>query len=134
MIYEQISGYAAGVIAAWATWCVLSEKVRDGVLGKIVYSVIAFSGYAILARPETPHFSLGAAEATLYVSLATAGVRHWFVATYWKQVKVWICRNLNCEHCLHCDMRPKDQRVERRKTDRQPVGLMAKAKHPPRNP
>jgi 3-hydroxyisobutyrate dehydrogenase-like beta-hydroxyacid dehydrogenase len=116
MIFEHISGYAAGVIALWATWCVLSGKVRDGVLGKIIYSVIAFSGYAILARPERLFTSSSAAEATLFVALATAGVRHWFVTTYWKRVKAWICRNLNCEPCMHCDPRPEGQRVERRQS------------------
>ncbi|MEG2579068.1 MAG: FAD-dependent oxidoreductase, partial [Glutamicibacter sp.] len=39
-------------IAIWATWCVLSGKVRDGVIGKVLYAVIAISGYAILARSE----------------------------------------------------------------------------------
>jgi len=123
MIYEHITGYAAGVIAIWATWCVLSGKVRDGVLGKFIYAVIAFSGYAILARPERIFTSSSAAEATLYLALATAGVRHWFVATYWQRVKAWICRNLNCEHCLHCDQLHKDQRVERR-------GIPPPPKHP----
>ncbi|MCY1428346.1 hypothetical protein D3C76_1232220 [compost metagenome] len=115
MIFEHITGSAAGVIAMWATWCVLSGKVRDGVLGKLIYAIVAFSGYAILARTDRVFSASGSAEATLYVALAVAGVRHWFVATYWKQVKAWICRNLNCEQCLHCDQRPKDQRVERRK-------------------
>lgn len=52
MILEYINTYSAGVIALWATWCILSRKVGDGVLGMIIYAVIALSGYAILARTE----------------------------------------------------------------------------------
>ncbi|WP_278939958.1 hypothetical protein [Pseudomonas helleri] len=113
MILEFINGCAAGIIAVWATWCILSGKVRDGVLGKIIYAVIALSGYAILARTERIFFSATAAGTTLYVSLALAGVRHWFMVTYWPQTKAWLCRKLNCEHCLRCDKVPGS--VERRK-------------------
>ena len=112
MILEYINAYSAGVIALWATWCILSGKVRDGVVGKIIYAVIALSGYAILARSERIFFSQTIAGTTLYVSLALAGARHWFMATYWQRLKVWLCRTLNCEHCLHCDKAPGG--IERR--------------------
>ena len=106
MILEYINSYSAGVIALWATWCILSRKVRDGVLGKIIYAVIALSGYAILARSERMFFSPTIAGTTLYVSLALAGARHWFMVTYWSQTTAWLCRKLNCEHCLRCDKVP----------------------------
>lgn len=113
MILEYINAYSAGVIALWAAWCILSGKVRDGVLGKIIYAVIALSGYAILARSERMFFAPTIAGTTLYLSLALAGVRHWFMATYWKAVKTWLCRTLNCEQCMSC---PKAQDgIERRK-------------------
>jgi hypothetical protein len=76
MTYEYINAIAAGLIAIWATWCVLSGKVRDGVIGKVLYAIIAISGYAILA-----------------------GMRHMFMLTYWPRVKRWICRHLQCDHC-----------------------------------
>ncbi|WP_300727407.1 hypothetical protein [Pseudomonas sp.] len=113
MILEHINAYSAGVIAVWATWCILSGKVRDGVLGKIIYAVIALSGYAILARSEQMFFSPTIAGTTLYVSLALAGARHWFMVTYWPQTKAWLCQKLNCEHCLRCDKTPGS--FERRK-------------------
>ena len=108
MILEYINAYSAGVIALWATWCILSGKVHDGVVGKLIYAVIALSGYAILARNERMFFSPTIAGTTLYVSLALAGARHWFMLTYWPQTKAWLCRMLSCEHCLRCDIR-KDQ-------------------------
>lgn len=110
--YLNTYAYASGVIALWATWCVLSGKVRDGVLGKAIYAVIALSGYAVLARNEQFILSPSAAGVTLQVSLALAGARHIFMVTYWQRVKAWLCRALNCEHCMSC----ADQ--HRRRTDR----------------
>lgn len=99
MTYEYINAIAAGLIAIWATWCVLSGRVRDGVIGKVLYAVIAISGYAILARSERMFFAANTAWATLMVSLALAGMRHMFMLTYWPRVKRWICRHLQCEGC-----------------------------------
>jgi hypothetical protein len=56
MNYEMLNAVACGLIGLWATRCVLSGKVRDGVVDKIIYAVIAISGYAILARND--HFIL----------------------------------------------------------------------------
>jgi len=44
MNYETLNAVACGLIGLWATWCVLSGKVRDGVVGKIIYAAIAISG------------------------------------------------------------------------------------------
>ncbi|PAA14403.1 hypothetical protein CJU74_14920 [Pseudomonas fragi] len=74
---------------------------------------MAFCGNAILARNERMFFTPTIAGTTLYVSLALAGVRHWFMVMYWPQTKAWLCRALNCEHCLRCNIRT-DQ-VERTK-------------------
>lgn len=114
MILEHVATWSAGLIALWATWCCLSGKVRDGVLGKLIYATIALSGYALLVRNDRLIMSQSVAEATLYASLALAGVRHVFMVTCWQRVRGWLCRVLNCEHCLRCDMR-KDI-VERKKS------------------
>jgi hypothetical protein len=36
MSFELINSIACGFIALWATWCVLSGRVRDGILGKLI--------------------------------------------------------------------------------------------------
>ncbi|PYB87168.1 hypothetical protein [Pseudomonas fulva] len=99
MILEYVNAFAAGGIALWASWAVLSGKVRDGVLGKILYSIIALSGYAILARSDRMFFTPNTAGVTMHVALALAGIRHMFVVTYWPRVKRWICRRLDCDLC-----------------------------------
>lgn len=113
MNLELINSIACGLIALWATWCVLSGKVRDGILGKLIYSTIAISGFVVMSRNQEIFFGPTTAGLTLHVSLALAGARHIFMVTYWQRVKVWLCQALNCEHCLHCDTRQNS--AERRK-------------------
>ena len=106
MNLELINSIACGLIALLATWCVLSGKVRDGILGKLIYSAIAISGFVVMARNQNIFFGPTTAGLTLHVSLALAGARHIFMVTYWQRVKVWLCRTMNCEHCLHCEKAP----------------------------
>ncbi len=112
MNLELINSIACGLIALWAIWCVLSGKVRDGILGKLIYSAIAISGFVVMARSQNIFFGLTTAGLTLHVALALAGARHIFMVTYWQRVKVWLCRTLNCEHCMRCDKAPGG--IERR--------------------
>lgn len=112
MSLELINAIACGLIALWAAWCVLSGKVRDGILGKLIYSAIAISGFVVMTRNQNIFFGPTTAGLTLHVSLAMAGIRHVFMVTYWQRVKVWLCKVLSCEHCLGCDKAPHG--VERR--------------------
>lgn len=91
MNLEYLNAAGAGLIAFWATLGVLSGKVRDGVIGKILYAVIAISGYAILAQSDRFFFTPNSAGVTMHVALALAGIRHMFMVTYWAAVKKWIC-------------------------------------------
>ncbi|WP_323150717.1 hypothetical protein [Pseudomonas glycinae] len=113
MNLELINFIACGLIALWATWCVLSGKVRDGVIGKLIYSAIAISGFVVMSREQTI-FMMGPTTAgiTLHVSLALAGMRHIFMVIWWQRVKTWLCRTLNCEQCLRSDKAPGG--IERR--------------------
>jgi hypothetical protein len=113
MSLELINSVACGLIALWATWCVLSGRVRDGVIGKLIYSAIAISGFVVMSR-EQNIFMMGPTTAgiTLHVSLALAGMRHIFMVIWWQRVEAWLCRTLNCEHCMRCDKAPGG--IERR--------------------
>ncbi|QOQ76471.1 hypothetical protein IMF22_05285 [Pseudomonas poae] len=113
MNLELINSIACGLIALWAAWCVLSGKVRDGILGKLIYSAIAISGFVVMARSQNIFFGPTSAGLTLHVSLALAGARHIFMVTYWKRVKAWLCRTLSCEHCMGCPKAPEG--IDRRK-------------------
>ncbi|AMS22123.1 hypothetical protein AYK59_19025 [Pseudomonas synxantha] len=100
MNLELINSIACGLIAAWAAWCVLSGKVRDGILGKLIYSTISITGFVVMVRSQNIFFGPTTAGLTLHVALALAGARHIFMVTYWQTVKAWLCRHLNCEHCM----------------------------------
>jgi hypothetical protein len=99
MMLEYVNAFAAGGIASWAVWSIFSGKVRDGVIGKFLYAVIALSGYAILARSDRMFFTPNTAGVTMHVALFLAGLRHMFMLTYWPRVKRWICRRLDCDIC-----------------------------------
>lgn len=113
-VLELINTIACGLIAFWATWCVLSGKVRDGIIGKLIYSAIAISGFVVMSRHQSLLFGESTAVLTLHVTLALAGVRHIFMVTWWQRVKVWLCHTLRCEHCLK-DCRYGPGGIERRK-------------------
>lgn len=111
MNLELIDSIACGMIALWAFWCVVSGKVRDGILGKLIYSTIAISAYVAVSDENIFLLGQTISGVTLHLALALAGLRHLFMVTYWKRVKAWLCRSLNCEHCLSCPGQ------HRRKTD-----------------
>ncbi|MFP3847793.1 hypothetical protein [Pseudomonas sp. W5-01] len=100
MNLELINSIACGLIALWATWCVLSGKVRDGIIGKIIYSAIAISGFVVMTRNQTLFIGATNAGLTFHVSLCLAGLHHMFMVMHWPAVKKWICFKLDCEHCL----------------------------------
>jgi hypothetical protein len=97
---QDLSTTFIGLIVLWAIWSVFSRKVRDGVIGKVIYASIALSGYAIVTRAETAYITPTVAGVTFHASLALAGMRHIFMVTWWPQVKRWLCRKMNCEHCI----------------------------------
>ena len=106
MNLELINSIACGLIALWATWCVLSGKVRDGILGKLIYSAIAISGFVVMSRSQNIFFGPTTAGLTFHVALCMAGVRHMFMVMYWQPVKAWLCRTLSCEQCMGCPKAP----------------------------
>lgn len=107
MSLQTLSTVFISIIAIWAMWCVLSHKVRDGIVGKIIYAAIAVSGFAIATRGETVFLNPSAAGVTFHGALALAGLRHWFVANHWPRVKAWLCVYLHCEQCLNTIEPPK---------------------------
>lgn len=110
---QFLSPVFIGMIVIWAIWSVFSRKVRDGVIGKLIYATIALSGYAIVQRSETFFITPTVAGVTFHASLACAGMRHIFMVTWWPSVKKWLCRKMSCESCVECT---SDKRAV--KTDR----------------
>lgn len=101
MTIQDLSTTFIAVVALHALWCVVARKVRDGIVGKVIYITIAISGFVIVTRAETYFISPTVAGVTFHGALALAGLRHWFIANHWPRVKGWLCRYLHCEQCLN---------------------------------
>lgn len=78
---QTVSLIAVGLIVIHAIWCLLSPRVSDGVLGKFLYLTLSLAAFAFLSRPSP--FS----QMLLNISFASIAVRHWWMKTYWAQVK-----------------------------------------------
>ena len=85
----MINYIASCIIFFWATWCVLSPSVNDGVIGKIIYAAIAFSALSIATAP-LPEISTTAGKVTmLHLSIAALALRHIFLKLAWPHVVRW---------------------------------------------
>ena len=86
---QTVSLIAVGLIVVHAIWCLLSPRVSDGVLGKLLYLLLSLAAFAFISRPSA--FS----QMMLNLSFAGIAVRHWWMKTYWARVKRRIMR------CVH---------------------------------
>lgn len=68
------------VICGWSTWCVLSPFVKDGIIGKLIFSTLSISSLAVLLGGDNLAYAL------LNSSIAAVGVRHVFMRHAWKHV------------------------------------------------
>ena len=68
------------VLFGWAVWCVCSDRVNDGILGRILYSAIAIAAFAAFfaAHPQT-HL---AAHKAIITAVALIGLRHFIMKIY----------------------------------------------------
>lgn len=74
---------ACYVVFVWASWCIYAPTVKDGVFGRLFYSIIAIAGFAAatcLAEPRT----LAAAQTAMNVAFAGLGIRHFVMKHYRK--------------------------------------------------
>lgn len=97
----SIGMLAVCVIAIHGLWCLLSPRVSDGVVGKVLYLILVLSAFGELSRPDSP-----VADAALYCSLASIGVRHWWMKTFWPRVRDRLVDRIRCASCPEKRPRP----------------------------
>jgi hypothetical protein len=78
---QTVSLIAVGLIVIHAIWCLLCPRVSDGVLGKFLYLMLSLAAFAFISKPSP--FS----QMLLNVSFASIAARHWWMKTYWANVK-----------------------------------------------
>lgn len=88
---------ACAVIFVWATWCALSPRVRDGVLGKVMFAMCAMAALAVILGPQGGYDGPRSAEVTLNASVALLGLRHVAMKFLWPR----LCRAIRCKTCPH---------------------------------
>lgn len=75
-----INMLALCVICAWSTWCVLSPSVRDGIIGKVMFSSLSISSVSVVLGGDSLAYTM------MNASIAAIGVRHVFMRHAWKHV------------------------------------------------
>lgn len=83
---ETLSVIAVGGIVVHSFWCLTCQRVSDGIIGKLLYLLLSLAAFSYLSHPSM--FS----QMLLNVSFASIAVRHWWMKTYWAQVKRSIMR------------------------------------------
>ncbi|WP_441228002.1 hypothetical protein AB7813_08325 [Tardiphaga sp. 20_F10_N6_6] len=76
---------ACCAIFAWATFCALHPKVRDGIVGKVIFSLAAMSALSVLLGTVHGQDTLQS-EITLNVSVGLVGLRHIVMKTVWPKL------------------------------------------------
>ena len=94
----SVGMFAVCVIAAHAFWCLLSRRVSDGIVGKVLYLFLVLAALGELSRPNSQ-----VADAVLYCTIAAIGVRHWWMKTFWLRIRTALVNRIRCATCPHKD-------------------------------
>lgn len=89
-----VNTVAITIIVLWAFWCLLSPRVSDGIIGKVLYLLMMLAALAVLSNPEQGR------ETNLNMVIAAIGIRHFWMKTYWPGVREYLMRHL-CRNCPH---------------------------------
>lgn len=88
---------AVSVIVLWAFWCLVSRRVSDGILGKVLYLMLVLAALGVLSRPGM------SAQTVLNCTVAAIGVRHFWMKTFWPRIRSAVITRIRCATCPHKD-------------------------------
>lgn len=60
----------------WSTWCVVSPRVNDGIIGKLFFMLVALGSVSAMMGSEC-------APVWVYVGVAAVFLRAYFMASIW---------------------------------------------------
>lgn len=83
MTILAINMVACSIICAWATWCIFSPGVRDGVIGKLLFATVAIAALSVVLGPGYGYHQPDAPGVTLHVCIAALGLRHIVMKHLW---------------------------------------------------
>lgn len=91
MIYDFVSVTSICVLFAVSLWCIFSTSYDDGVIGKLIFIMLALACYA--AMSEYPQRPTDLTRATMLTSMAAAAVRHVFLVHIANRIPIKRIRN-----------------------------------------
>lgn len=86
---------AVSLIVIWAFWCLLSRRVSDGVIGKVLYMMLVLAALGVLSHPGAR------AETILNCTFAAIGIRHFWMKTVWLHIRSAVVKRIRCATCPH---------------------------------
>jgi hypothetical protein len=101
---------AAAGIFLWATFCVLSPLVRDGVIGCLLFSMLSLAAFSVVLSPVLPTAHALRATVIMDLFVAAVGIRHVWMKLLWPYIVRW-----------YASYRPDGALPQRRATDH-PLG------------
>lgn len=84
MTYQIISSLAAVVFLFFGAFCVFNERINDGIFGRLIYSGISVSAFAMLIHDYQGTFTMKPGI-TLLGFLAAASLRYMWMQTAWRK-------------------------------------------------
>lgn len=94
-----VNAVAVCIIVLWAFWCLVSRRVSDGIVGKVLYLLLTLAALGALSRPG----AVAATTEALNCSIAAIGVRHFWMKTFWPKLKACLIHKIRCATCPHKD-------------------------------
>lgn len=88
---------AVVVIALHGVWSMLSRRVSDGIVGKVLYLLLILAALGVLSNPGQT------SEVWLNVTFAAIGLRHFWMKTFWPRIRSNLVNRIRCATCPHKD-------------------------------
>lgn len=85
----MINLLAVTLIVVWAFWCLLSPRVSDGFIGKILYLLLGLAALGVLSNPNRE------TETVLNCTFAALGVRHAWMKLVFPKIKCAVMDRIN---------------------------------------
>ena len=92
IFYMIAMQFAASMIFIWSGWCVFYDGVKDGVVGKIFFSALCLSAFAVIMAPKLGPMMHARAFVIMNLCVGLVGLRHMCVKLFWPYVIRWYFR------------------------------------------
>jgi len=85
----QIHRVAAACIFLWAGFCVFCDVVKDGVIGRVLFTLLALAAFAVVLTPYLPASHAIRATVMMNCLVAAVGFRHAWMKLIWPYISCW---------------------------------------------